>query len=186
MGPNHILRGMFWPNLTNFCDISNFLDFQVGPHCALLPDRSVLIGQKLVENAKIKKLKCDILSNFQTMWARFARYEWRQSKCSSKSPYPIMYAGWGLSSSLQSVYALVFSLFLCRNLIRFLSSSKEYVFCYLRKSLLTKFSAPPLVTNTFFLGMKSRVRISLAVKDTFVCHIKRQKEVISNLSKLGK
>ena len=35
----------------------------------VLPDRSVLIGQKLVENAKIeKKFKCDILSNFQTMW----------------------------------------------------------------------------------------------------------------------
>ena len=33
----------------------------------VLPDRSVLIGQKLVRNAKIKKLKCDILSNFQTM-----------------------------------------------------------------------------------------------------------------------
>ena len=33
----------------------------------LLPDRSVLIGQKLVENAKIQKFKCDILSNFQTM-----------------------------------------------------------------------------------------------------------------------
>ena len=25
-------------------------------------------GQKLVENAKIKKLKCDILSDFQTLW----------------------------------------------------------------------------------------------------------------------
>ena len=34
----------------------------------VLPDRSVLIGQKLVENAKIQKFKCDILSNFQTMW----------------------------------------------------------------------------------------------------------------------
>ena len=34
----------------------------------VLPDRSVLIGQKLVENTKIQKLKCDILSNFQTMW----------------------------------------------------------------------------------------------------------------------
>ena len=34
----------------------------------VLSDRSVLIGQKLVENAKIIKLKCDILSNFQTMW----------------------------------------------------------------------------------------------------------------------
>ena len=33
----------------------------------MLPDRSVLIGQKLVENAKIEKFKCDILSNFQTM-----------------------------------------------------------------------------------------------------------------------
>ena len=34
----------------------------------MLPDRSVLIGQKLVENAKIQKFKCDILRNFQTMW----------------------------------------------------------------------------------------------------------------------
>ena len=33
----------------------------------VLPDRSVLIGQKLVENAKIQKFKFDILSNFQTM-----------------------------------------------------------------------------------------------------------------------
>ena len=30
----------------------------------VLPDMAVLIGQKLVENAKIKKFKCDILSNF--------------------------------------------------------------------------------------------------------------------------
>ena len=37
----------------------------------VLPDRSVLIGEKLVENAKIKKFKCDILSNFQTMWSIF-------------------------------------------------------------------------------------------------------------------
>ena len=33
----------------------------------MLPDSSLLIGQKLVENAKIQKSKCDILSNFQTM-----------------------------------------------------------------------------------------------------------------------
>ena len=32
----------------------------------VLPDRSVLIGQKLVENAKVKRFKWDILSNFQT------------------------------------------------------------------------------------------------------------------------
>ena len=34
----------------------------------VLPDRSVLIGQKLVENAKIQKFKCDILSNFETFF----------------------------------------------------------------------------------------------------------------------
>ena len=33
----------------------------------MLSDRSVLKGQKSVENAKIQKFKCDILSNFQTM-----------------------------------------------------------------------------------------------------------------------
>ena len=33
----------------------------------VLPDRSLLIGQKLMENAKIQKFKCDILSHFQTM-----------------------------------------------------------------------------------------------------------------------
>ena len=51
----------------------------------VLPDRSILIGQKLVENAKIQKFKCDILSNFQTMCAllkspegikRFPKYGW--------------------------------------------------------------------------------------------------------------
>ena len=33
----------------------------------MLPDRKTLKNQKLVENAIIEKLKCDILSNFQTM-----------------------------------------------------------------------------------------------------------------------
>ena len=33
----------------------------------VLPDRSVLKRQKIVENAKIQKFKYDILSNFQTM-----------------------------------------------------------------------------------------------------------------------
>ena len=33
----------------------------------VLPDRSLLEGQKLVENAKIQKFKCDILSHFQTI-----------------------------------------------------------------------------------------------------------------------
>ena len=32
----------------------------------VLPDRSLLKGQKLAENAKIQKFKCDFLSDFQT------------------------------------------------------------------------------------------------------------------------
>ena len=34
---------------------------------AVLPDRSLLIGQKSVKNAKLQKFKCDILSNFPTI-----------------------------------------------------------------------------------------------------------------------
>ena len=34
----------------------------------VLPDRSILIGQTLVENAKIEKFNCDILGDFQTLW----------------------------------------------------------------------------------------------------------------------
>ena len=33
-----------------------------------VPDRSVLIRKKLVENAKIQRFKCDILGDFQTLW----------------------------------------------------------------------------------------------------------------------
>ena len=33
----------------------------------MLPDRSILIGQKLVEKVKIEKLKCDNLVDFQTL-----------------------------------------------------------------------------------------------------------------------
>ena len=36
----------------------------------MLPDRKVSMGQKLAENAKIEKLKSDILGDFQTMCAR--------------------------------------------------------------------------------------------------------------------
>ena len=32
----------------------------------VLPDMSVLIGQKLTKKAKIQKFKCNILNNFQT------------------------------------------------------------------------------------------------------------------------
>ena len=34
----------------------------------MLPDRSFLVGQKLVENANIEIFKWDILSHFQTLW----------------------------------------------------------------------------------------------------------------------
>ena len=36
----------------------------------VLPDRSVVIGQKLVENAQIIKFKCDILSDFKTQFLK--------------------------------------------------------------------------------------------------------------------
>ena len=49
------------PKMVDFCGFLNTLSLQT-----LLPDRSFLLGQKLVENAKIEKFKCDILSNFQT------------------------------------------------------------------------------------------------------------------------
>ena len=34
----------------------------------VLPDRSILIEQKLVENAKFEKCKMRIVNDFQTMW----------------------------------------------------------------------------------------------------------------------
>ena len=33
----------------------------------VFPDKLILIGRKLVENAKNEKLKCDILDDFQTL-----------------------------------------------------------------------------------------------------------------------
>ena len=33
----------------------------------VLPDRSILIGQKISENTRIKKFKCDFLGDFQTV-----------------------------------------------------------------------------------------------------------------------
>ena len=33
----------------------------------MLPDRSILVGQKLAENAHIGKFKCDILGDFETL-----------------------------------------------------------------------------------------------------------------------
>ena len=33
----------------------------------MLPDRSILIGQKLVKNAKMESFKCDVFGDFQTL-----------------------------------------------------------------------------------------------------------------------
>ena len=41
----------------------------------VLPDMSILKGQKLVENAKIQKFNCDILSNIQTRWKSHLVYK---------------------------------------------------------------------------------------------------------------
>ena len=34
----------------------------------VLRDRSILIGQKLVESVQIEKFKCNILGDLQTLW----------------------------------------------------------------------------------------------------------------------
>ena len=41
----------------------------------VLPDRSVFIGQKLLENAKIKHRKCDILSDLQILCILLMSYK---------------------------------------------------------------------------------------------------------------
>ena len=56
----------------------------------MLPDRSVLREQKLAENAKIEKLKCDIFGNFQTVWnlpvdLKLELFEWDVCYLTEKS-----------------------------------------------------------------------------------------------------
>ena len=55
------LKGQKWSILVNFWKSESFGQ-------TVLPDRSILIGQKMVENAKIEKHNCDILVDFQTLW----------------------------------------------------------------------------------------------------------------------
>ena len=50
-----------------------------------LPDRSLLIGQKLVENAKIEKFICDIMSDFQTLWRIFCTLDIFLTSCNDIS-----------------------------------------------------------------------------------------------------
>ena len=41
----------------------------------MFPDRSIWKGQKLVENAKMPKFKCDFLGDFQTLWTKIRRFK---------------------------------------------------------------------------------------------------------------
>ena len=56
----------------------------------MLPERSVLIGQKLAENAKVQKFKCDIFDDFQTVWnlpvdLKLELFEWDVCYLTEKS-----------------------------------------------------------------------------------------------------
>ena len=65
---NYVLtRQKFSKNAKNWSILASFWKPEACGQ-TVLPDRSILIGQKLVENAKIEKLKCDILGDFQTLW----------------------------------------------------------------------------------------------------------------------
>ena len=44
-----------------------WLIWRVYENQSVLPDRSLIIGKKLIENAKIEKFRCDILGDFQTL-----------------------------------------------------------------------------------------------------------------------
>ena len=57
-------KSLKMPKIVNFWGVFENLKFTVK---TVLPDRSIFISQKLVENAKIEKFKCDIFSNFQTL-----------------------------------------------------------------------------------------------------------------------
>ena len=73
-----------------FCDqkfIKNAKNCQFGEFSKLeacsqtvLPDSPILVGQKLVKNAKVGKLKCDILGDFQTLWVPLMFTKWSANK----------------------------------------------------------------------------------------------------------
>ena len=72
-------------NLTSF--------WQLEANCqTVLPDRSLINRTKLVENAKIEKFKCDILSNFQTLcMLSFCNITNQNSKCDILCNFPTLY-----------------------------------------------------------------------------------------------
>ena len=87
----------------------------------MLPDRSILIGQKLVENAKIKKFKCDILSDFKDKWKRKKPFE---KKC-------YWSLDWSLPKDGQNVLFTLVSFHECRRLDPFCLS---FSFCHLHRN----------------------------------------------------
>ena len=52
--------------MSKMLNLASFLKKREACGQTVLPDRSILIGQKLVENAEIKKFKWNILDDFQT------------------------------------------------------------------------------------------------------------------------
>ena len=59
-----------WTNVNQKCQNWSILaSFWKTEVCSqtVLPERSILIGQKLAKNTKIQKFKCDILGDFQTL-----------------------------------------------------------------------------------------------------------------------
>ena len=74
----------------------------------VLPDRSLLIGQKLLEKVKIQKFKCDILSNFQTMCvASLAIFRFQNNSESKKVLF--YYSLWGRRSFVSDIVSSVWS-----------------------------------------------------------------------------
>ena len=65
-----------WTKVDSKCQKWSILASFLKPEACgqtVLPDRSILIGQKLAENAKIQNFKCDILSNLNFFYRRKAR-----------------------------------------------------------------------------------------------------------------
>ena len=61
--------------------MANLASFWKSEACGqtVLPEGSLLIGQKFVENAKIEKLKCDIFWDFQTQCNKSGNTVWPQA-----------------------------------------------------------------------------------------------------------
>ena len=70
----YILSGQKVDKNVNFGD---FLWKPVAFGQTVLPDKSGYIRKRLVENTKIEKLKCDNLSDFQTLWQTDLWWKWK-------------------------------------------------------------------------------------------------------------